>query len=230
MEILTERMTGFARENVRAVVFDLDGTLLDTVRDLGTAANMTLAHFGLPQHPLEAYQTMIGNGLLMLYRRAAPAGTDEATVEALRDYGRDYYREHCTCLTRVYGGVPELLHGLAARGIVLGMVTNKTEATARRVMAHYFPEVSFRFIWGNNGIRPLKPAPESGKLMLCELGLTPEQIAFIGDGDTDMAFASALGFWALGACWGYRPREVLAEHGADALLKTAAELEALLLG
>ena len=151
-------------------------------------------------------------------------------MEALRDYGRDYYREHCTGLTQVYDGVPELLHGLAARGIMLGMVTNKTEATARRVMAHYFPEVPFRFIWGNNGVRPLKPAPESGKLMLCELGLTPEQIAFIGDGDTDMAFASALGFWALGACWGYRPREVLMEHGADALLETPEELQKLLLG
>ena len=209
MELLTEKMKQFDRAQLRAAVFDLDGTLLDTVRDLGTAANVTLAHFGFPQHPLEAYQGFIGNGLLMLYRRAAPAGTDEATVEALRDYGRDYYREHCTGLTQVYDGVPELLHGLAARGIMLGMVTNKTEATARRVMAHYFPEVPFRFIWGNNGVRPLKPAPESGKLMLRELGLTPEQIAFTGDGDTDMAFASALGFWALGASWGYRPR-----HGA----------------
>ena len=147
MELLTEKMKQFDRAQLRAAVFDLDGTLLDTVRDLGTAANVTLAHFGFPQHPLEAYQGFIGNGLLMLYRRAAPAGTDEATVEALRDYGRDYYREHCTCLTRVYDGAPELLHGLAARGIMLGMVTNKTEATARHVMAHYFPEVPFRFIW-----------------------------------------------------------------------------------
>ena len=230
MELLTEKMKQFDRAQLRAAVFDLDGTLLDTVRDIGTAANATLAHFGFPQHPLEAYQGFIGNGLLMLYRRAAPAGTDEATVEALRDYGRDYYREHCTGLTQVYDGVPELLHGLAARGIMLGMVTNKTEATARCVMAHYFPEVPFRFIWGNNGVRPLKPAPESGKLMLRELGLTPEQIAFTGDGDTDMAFASALGFWALGASWGYRPRTVLAEQGADALLETPEELQKLLLG
>jgi len=206
MELLTEKMKQFDRAQLRAAVFDLDGTLLDTVRDLGTAANVTLAHFGFPQHPLEAYQGFIGNGLLMLYRRAAPAGTDEATVEALRDYGRDYYREHCTGLTQVYDGVPELLHGLAARGIMLGMVTNKTEATARCVMAHYFPEVPFRFIWGSNGVRPLKPAPESGELMLRELGLTPEQIAFIGDGD-----GLCVGAWLLGA------RRVLglqAAHGA----------------
>ena len=231
MEILTEKMKGFAREDIRAAVFDLDGTLLDTVRDLGTAANVTLAHFGFPQHPLEAYQNMIGNGLLMLYRRAAPAGTDETTVEALRDYGRDYYREHCTTgLTQVYAGIPPLLRGLTGRGIALGMVTNKTEATARRIMAHYFPDVQFRFIWGNNGVRPLKPATESGELMLRELGLEARQIAFIGDGDTDMAFASKMGFWALGACWGYRPREVLAEHGADVLLASADELKKLLLG
>ena len=230
MEILTEKMKGFAREDIRAAVFDLDGTLLDTVHDLGSAANVTLAHFGFPQHPLEAYQNFIGNGLLMLYRRAAPQGTDEATVEALRDYGRDYYREHCTGLTQVYDGIPELLRVLTERGIALGMVTNKTEVTAQRVMAHYFPEVPFRFIWGNNGVRPLKPATESGELMLRELGLEPRQIAFIGDGDTDMAFASKMGFWALGACWGYRPREVLVEHGADVLLESAGELKTLLFG
>ena len=230
MEILTEKMKGFAREEIRAAVFDLDGTLLDTVRDLGAAANVTLARFGFPQHPLEAYQGFIGNGLLMLYRRAAPAGTDEATVEALRDYGRDYYREHCTGLTQVYDGVPALLRGLTERGIALGMVTNKTEVTAQRVMAHYFPDVPFRFIWGNNGVRPLKPATESGELMLRELGLEARQIAFIGDGDTDMAFASKMGFWALGACWGYRPREVLVENGADVLLESAEELKNLLLG
>ena len=230
MEILTEKMLRFDREAIRAAVFDLDGTLLDTVRDLGSAANVTLAHFGFPQHPLEAYQNMIGNGLLMLYRRAAPAGTDEATVEMLRDYGRDYYCEHCTGLTQVYDGIPELLRGLTERGIALGMVTNKTEVTAQRVMVHYFPEVPFRFIWGNNGVRPLKPATESGELMLRELGLEARQIAFIGDGDTDMAFASRMGFWALGACWGYRPREVLAENGADALLESAEELKKLLLG
>ena len=124
MELLTEKMKQFDRAQLRAAVFDLDGTLLDTVRDLGTAANVTLAHFGFPQHPLEAYQGFIGNGLLMLYRRAAPAGTDEATVEALRDYGRDYYREHCTGLTQVYDGVPELLHGLAE---LLGLGEDATE-------------------------------------------------------------------------------------------------------
>ena len=230
MELLTEKMKRFDRAQIRAAVFDLDGTLLDTVRDLGTAANATLEHFGFPQHPLEAYQNFIGNGLLMLYRRAAPAGTDEATVEALRDYGRDYYREHCTDLTREYTGITALLRALAARGIALGMVTNKTETTAQRVMAHYFPEVVFCFIWGNNGVRPLKPATESGMLMLRELGLEAGQIAFIGDGDTDMEFASRMGFWALGACWGYRPREVLREKGADALLTGPEELRALLLG
>ena len=230
MESLTERMQSFDRAAIRAAVFDLDGTLLDTVGDLGTAANATLAHFGLPQHPLEAYQGFIGNGLLMLYRRAAPAGTDEATVEALRDYGRDYYRAHCTGLTREYEGVTALLRELTARGIALGMVTNKTEATAQRVMAHYFPGIPFRFIWGNNGVRPLKPATESGELMLRELGLARGQIAFIGDGDTDMEFASNMGFWALGACWGYRPRAVLAEKGADALLDSPKELGELLLG
>ena len=147
-----------------------------------------------------------------------------------RERGTSFFLAMLYAAVRAANGVPELLHGLAARGIMLGMVTNKTEATARCVMAHYFPEVPFRFIWGSNGVRPLKPAPESGELMLRELGLTPEQIAFIGDGDTDMAFASALGFWALGACWGYRPRTVLAEQGADALLETPEELQKLLLG
>lgn len=230
MDCLTEKMTHFARTELRAVVFDLDGTLLDTVGDLGTAANVTLRSFAFPEHPLEAYRDFIGNGLLTLYRRAAPAGTDEETVMALRDSGRDYYCAHCAELTREYPGVSALLRALAAQGLVLGMVTNKTETTAQRVMAHYFPDVSFRFLWGNNGTRPLKPATDAGELLLRELRLRPEQIAFVGDGDTDMQFASRMGFWALGACWGYRPREVLGACGADALLASADELRTLLLG
>ena len=228
MEAVRARSAQFDASVLRAVVFDLDGTLLNTVDDLGTAANMTLRHFGLPEHPLPAYRNFIGNGLLTLYRRAAPVGTDEATVERLRDYGRDYYREHCTAFTREYPGAGTLLRALAARGLALGMVTNKTEETAQRIMAHYFPDVPFRFIWGNNGVRPLKPAPDAGRMLLAELGLTPEQVAFVGDGDTDMAFASHVGFWALGAAWGYRPRAVLAENGADFLLDSAADLQALL--
>lgn len=229
MEVLTEKMARFDRKTLRAVVFDLDGTLLDTVRDLGTAANATLETFGFPTHPLDAYRNFIGNGLLTLYRRAAPAGTEEQTVIALRDSGREYYCAHCAELTREYPGAGALLRALEARGILLGMVTNKTEQTAQRVMAHYFPDVSFRFLWGNNGVRPLKPAPDAGQLLLRELALRPDEIAFVGDGDTDMEFAAKMGFWALGASWGYRPREVLQTCGADVLLDSVEELQTLLL-
>lgn len=230
MEQLTEQTKRFDRSAIRAVAFDLDGTLLDTVGDLGTAANVTLHHFGLPGHPLEAYRNFVGNGLLTLYRRAAPAGTDEQTIIALRDYGRAYYSEHDTVLTKEYPGAGALLRALSRAGIRLGMVTNKTETTAQHVMQHYFPDVEFTFLWGNNGVRPLKPAPDAGRQMLALLDLQPEQIVFCGDGDTDMAFASGMGFWAAGTAWGYRPREVLAENGADFLLDSMAELERLLLG
>ena len=100
----------------------------------------------------------------------------------------------------------------------MAIISNKTETTANRVITHYFPDISWAFLWGNNGARPLKPALDAGKLACETLGLEPAEIAFVGDGDTDMAFASQMGFVAAGVTWGYRDREELLAAGADFLV------------
>ena len=113
---------------------------------------------------------------------------------------------------------------LHERGYLLAVLSNKTEATAKKIIERYFPDAPFRVVWGNNGVRPLKPATDAGYLLLSELGCEPEEVFYVGDGDTDMEFASRMGFFAAGATWGYRPAEVLKRCGADALFSSMEEI------
>jgi len=114
---------------------------------------------------------------------------------------------------------------LTANQIRLAVISNKTEKTGKKIMDHYFHDYDWAFIWGNNGIRPLKPATEAGKLACETLGLQPDEILYIGDGDTDMEFASKMGFIAVGVTWGYRDPEQLLAAGADFLVDSFAELQ-----
>ena len=181
-----------ACSNIRAVVFDLDGTLLDTVPDLGESANAALRRFGMPAMPARDYQPRIGHGIHNLMLQSVPEGTPEALFEQVLAFYLAYYPEHCTEHTQI------------------------------------FPQTPFRFVWGNNGVRPLKPALDAGSGLCAALSLRPEEILYLGDGDSDMEFASKMGFFAAGAAWGYRSREALAENGADAVLEQASDLEMLL--
>lgn len=215
-------------QGIRAVVFDLDGTLLDTVPDLGECANIALRKFELPERPMRDYQSRIGHGIRNLVRQSVPDGTEDSLTEQVLAYYLSYYPEHCTEHTVPYPGVMELLKKLEKSGYVLGVITNKTERTAQRIIAHFFPHTPFQLVWGNNGERPLKPATDAGEALCRELSLKPEEILYLGDGDLDMEFASKMGFYAAGAAWGYRSREALQENGADAILDCAEALEALL--
>ena len=212
----------------RAAVFDLDGTLLDTLFDLGACANEALKRFGFPGHSLEAYRGLIGNGIPKLIARAVPKGTgDEAMQNVLRFY-LSYYPEHCAEHTKLFPGVRETIAELQKRGYTLAVLSNKTETTTKKIIEAYFPDAPFSVVWGNNGVRPLKPAPDAGYLLLEKLSCRAEAVFYLGDGDTDMAFAKTMGFFAAGAAWGYRPREVLRECGADRLFENMAEILPLL--
>lgn len=217
-----------ACSNIRAVVFDLDGTLLDTVPDLGESANAALRRFGMPAMPARDYQPRIGHGIRNLMLQSVPEGTPEALFEQVLAFYLAYYPEHCTEHTQIYPGVAELLEKLQGAGYALAVLSNKTERTAQRIISHFFPQTPFRFVWGNNGMRPLKPALDAGSGLCAALSLRPEEILYLGDGDSDMEFASKMGFFAAGAAWGYRSREALAENGADAVLEQASDLEMLL--
>lgn len=213
---------------VKAVLFDLDGTLLDTVKDIGTGANLALCRYGCPEHPLEAYRGFVGHGIRNLFRMAVPEGTTEETYQAVLNTYLAYYPEHCTDHTDCFPGIESLLERLAGEGYRLAVITNKTEPTAKRILSHYFPNIPFAFVWGRDDRRPLKPDPAAGVLACETLGLQPEEILFFGDGDTDMEFAVNSGFCPVACSWGYRSREQLKAAGAAVIVDTAEELYALI--
>ena len=212
-------------QKVKAAVFDLDGTLLDTLADIGTGANFALCQFGYDAYPVEAYRQKIGHGIKNLFRTALPAGSSDEDVAKVNGVYQMYYPANCTVHTDYFPGVKEFLSALTEKGIKLAIISNKTEKTSLKIVDHYFPEYTWEFIWGNNGERPLKPATEAGELACRTLGLNPDEIIFIGDGDTDMEFAARMGFIAAGVTWGYRDPEQLLAAGADFLVDSFAELQ-----
>lgn len=215
---------------LRAMVFDLDGTLLNTIPDIAGALNRALKAEGLPERAVEEYGQIVGGGIREAIRRAAPAGTEQAKLDAVNIHYQADYPGHCTEATDYYPGIQQLLHRLHTAGVTLAVITNKTETTSLRIVEHFFGEVPFRFIWGNNGQRPLKPAADAGRLACEALQLPPEAVAYVGDSDVDMLFAKAAGFLPVGAGWGYRGASELLNAGAiwlcdspDALLDCCRE-------
>ena len=210
---------------VKAVLFDLDGTLLDTVNDIGTCVNETMCRYGYPARELSEYPNLVGHGAKDLVRAALPEGLDEETVSKVHQDYVLYYRENCDKLVQYYPGVTELLDFLFEKGYKVGIITNKTQATAEKIVGKYLPQYKFDLMWGNNGVRPLKPNTAAAALACEELGVTADAVLFVGDGDTDMEFGSKAGFTACGVTWGYRSKEVLQEYGAHFLVDTFAELK-----
>ena len=215
-------------ENIKAVVFDLDGTLLDTLPDIAASSNAALRHTGLPERTVEEFRKLIGNGIRVQFQRACPPDTPQAVYDETLGFYLSYYPEHCTVHTKFFAGIEEMIAGLKGAGLTLGVLSNKTETTGLKVIGHFFAPDTFALVWGNNGKRPLKPDPTAGT-MLCEaLGLSPAEIMYVGDGDTDMEFGSKNGFYTVGALWGYRDEQTLRKFGADALAEKPEELLTLL--
>lgn len=215
---------------LKAVLFDLDGTLLDTIPDIAGALNRSLAALGLPTHPVERCKTFVGSGIREAIRRAAPEGTGPETLERIYTLYQEDYPAHCADVTVPYPGVREMLEVLEKKGLALGVLSNKTEGSTQKIIAHYFPGISFRCVLGRAEGRPLKPDVGAAVPALAALGASPEEIAYVGDSGTDMIFAKAVGMIPVGACWGYRSREELSAKGAAALPANAGELSAYLLG
>ncbi len=212
---------------MKACAFDLDGTLLDTIPDICAAMNGGLAAVGLPTHTPEECKLFVGGGIMEAIRHAAPSAPKETLDRVYGVYKEEYFR-HCTDRTSVYPGVGELLRELERRGAALAVFSNKTEATAQKIIAHFFPDVAFRCVLGRVDGRPLKPDPAAAGPLLDALEVPPRDIAYVGDSGTDMDFARGIGMLPVAAPWGYRSREELIAEGAAFLLHTPEELLVLM--
>lgn len=209
----------------RLAIFDLDGTLLDTIGDLAEACNHMLALRGLEQHTREEYHKMVGNGILKLVERALPEHlrSTEYILAAREDF-LAYYVEHIDCYTRPYEGIREVLHTLQEEGWTLAVASNKFDSGTKQLIASIFPEVAFKAIYGNREGYPLKPDAALVELIMRECGAEREATTMIGDSGVDMQTAKNGGVRSIGCMWGFRSRTELEENGADIIVDTPLEI------
>ena len=213
----------------RLAVFDMDGTILDTLDDLTDTLNMSLAEVGMPVRTKDEVRSFVGNGVGKLLERAVPQGTTEEEMAALAGAFRKNYAVHCADKTKPYDGVPELIAALRAEGMKTAVVSNKVDF-AVQTLAEDFCKVLFDMPVGEReGVRR-KPTPDSVNEVMRTLGIPHEKTVYIGDSDVDADTARNAGVDFVGVEWGFRPREVLLEHGATVTVKTADELRRAALG
>ena len=212
------------------VIFDLDGTLVDTIEDLGTAVNHALAQKNLPPHEIPEYRLMVGNGIGKLVKRAMPGPLQEdaGLFGELLDSFVKYYSSHLDVHSRPYPGMTGLLARLSAAGMKLAVASNKFQAGAETIVGRFFPGVDFCAVLGGRDGAPLKPDPEVMREILDKAGVLREKAVMVGDSATDMLTAKAADICGIAVSWGFRPQEAAAECSFRA--DTSEELEKLLLG
>ena len=211
-----------------AVLFDLDGTLLDTLDDLTAAVNHTLRVFGHPSREKDEVRAMVGNGVRKLIERVLPGGAADADMEAALAEFRLYYTEHCNEQTRPYDGVPEAMAALREAGVKLGVVSNKNEAAVKALVAAYFGSLVTAVVGGSDAV-PRKPAPMMPLLALEQLHAEPERTLYVGDSDVDAQTALNAGMECMLVTWGFRERALLTAQCPQYLADDAAEIPALVL-
>lgn len=210
----------------RAVIFDLDGTLLDTLDDLANAMNAVLSGLGLQGHDREKYKRFVGDGVRNLVLRVLPEERrgEEALAERVSGMMREIYGRDCLVSTRPYTGIQELLSALRGRKMKLAVLSNKPHPMTTRLVEHFFPDGVFEAVYGQREDMKRKPDPDGALLIAEELGLPPGDFAYVGDTDTDMLTARAAGMRAVGALWGFRDAAELLDNGADVLISEPREL------
>lgn len=209
----------------QAVIFDLDGTLLDTLDDLAASVNRVLGANGYPTHPHDAYRWFIGDGSALLMERALP--TERRSPEIIRtclqslldDYNRNWHSA-----TQPYDGIPELLDELQQRGRQMAVVTNKPHRFTGLMIDHYFKAIPFRTVLGQQDGIPKKPDPRQALAAAEAMGVSPSDCLFLGDSAVDMETANRAGMLPVGADWGFRPTQELIDAGAAHVIKHPMEL------
>ncbi len=198
-------------------IFDLDGTLINSLYDLADAMNYALKKNRLPTHDREKYRFMVGNGISVLADRAmvVPEGTDSQLKQQILADFNSYYNAHNTDLTVSYEGIPELLTQLDGLGIQYAVLSNKPDEFAPRIVKALFPQHQFAAVWGKRDYFPRKPDPTSVLALIQALGFDSEECLYIGDSDVDIKTARNAGLRNVGVSWGFRPVSELQAAGAD---------------
>lgn len=210
-----------------AILFDLDGTLADTLADIAAAGNHMLSELGRPARPVADYRYLAGQGLEYLVNQALEGASTEQIAHGLEVF-RAYYASHNHELTTPYDGVPEMLDNLTEKGVIRAVLSNKPHEFTVEVVQRLFAQWTFEHIAGARPDVPLKPDPAAAFAIMDALRLPAEQWAYLGDTKVDMFTATAAGMFAIGCTWGFRDERELRDAGADAIVNHPGEVMALL--
>ena len=212
----------------KLVIFDLDGTVLDTIQDLANAVNFALEKHGFPTHSVEKVRTMVGNGVANLIHRALPAGTDDVHAAVLADF-KAHYRDHMNDCTRPYEGIPALLKALKDAGVKVGINSNKYDGALQN-LCHLHFEGLYDYAVGESEVTPKKPDPAAAWRIMEAYGMQKEETIYIGDSSVDLDTARNAGVDSAWVSWGFRKRDEMAACDIPRAFDSVNDLQAFLLG
>ena len=213
------------KQKTRLIIFDLDGTLLNTIDDLAMSTNHALRQYGYPEHDLPAYRYFVGNGITKLIERALPEeARKENTITQLRTAFVTYYQKHKTDLTHPYPGIPELLHTLHRQGIRLAVASNKYQQGTVELIRHFFGNNLFSIVLGQRENVPVKPDPAIIEDILTFTAIPKSETLYVGDSGADMQTARNSALTSIGVTWGFRPRRELEVNGANFIADSPEEI------
>lgn len=205
------------------IVFDMDGTILDTLVDLKNCMNYVLEQYHMPTRTLEEIRSFVGNGIRTLIERATPSGTSSETLNAIHKDYLAYYEMHCADNTKAYDGIPELLSALKKQGYKTAVVSNKANAAVQDLCVEFFNGL-FDLAIGERPELAKKPAPDMVELALTQMNIPKEKAVYIGDSDVDVATAKNSGLDMIAVDWGFRDRDVLKAQGAEIIVSAPQEI------
>ena len=209
---------------IKGIIFDVDGTTLDTLNDLYESFNKTLKEFGMPYQSKEQIRMGVGRGSKVLVEKCTPEGTDEETKKKVESVFGRIYNENYNNTTVPYEGVVELLKTLESKGIRLAINSNKGDSFVKGLVEKNFPDISFTEVMGARDDVARKPDPQGPELIIKEMGIKKEEVMYVGDSDVDIKTAKNTGVTSVGCLWGFRDRETLENAGADIIISAPLEL------
>ena len=210
---------------IKAVIFDLDGTLVNSLNDLAISTNYALTQHGFKPHPVDAYKYFVGDGMAKLIERTIPSESlNEEVFQSVFECFMAYYRQNFLANTVAYDGINDLLAELLDMGLKLAVVSNKADSMAKKVVTEIFGDDIFSIVIGKCDGYPTKPNPTSTLETIEKIGVKPEECVFVGDSGMDMLTAVNAGCYPLGVLWGFRTADELSKKGAKALAKSPNEI------